>query len=113
VAAGVDAAIVARHTLAVGAVPPRPEITALAVANRDVVAGEIVALDVGVLDPASGEAHLEWIVGGPGQGYVEKSASGTYELHTTGPGAMVLTFEATASTGTIARRSVELTVQDD
>jgi hypothetical protein len=113
VATGIDAAILARKTLAAGATPSRPEITKLALASTTVVAGEKVALDLAVTDPAGGEAHLEWTIGGPGQGYVERSASGAYELHTTGPGAIVLTLEVTASTGTTASKSTELTVEDD
>ena len=77
------------------------------------VAGNIVRLDVRVVDPGTGVPHLQWVVGGSGQGYVEKKDDGAWYLHTTAPGQITMTLEVTASTGTFVRKSIELSVDHD
>lgn len=111
-AAGIDAAIAGRTPLAAAVAVPRPEIATLKAASTAPVAGQRVKLDVSVLDPAGGTAHLAWTVAGTGQGYVEERADGWY-LFTTGPGHMVVTLGAVSSTGTYAERSLELDAADD
>ncbi len=113
IARSLDAAILARRPLPAGALPGRPVITRFTPAKTSVVAGERIRLDVATNDPDGGRAHLEWIVGGPGQGYVEAAPNGSFVLHTTGPGKLTLTLAVTGSTGTFARRSVDITVADD
>jgi hypothetical protein len=113
VAAAVDLAIQQESELPAGAVPARPKIETLALARTTATAGEVLRIDVAVTDSGTGEAHLQWIVGGPGQGYVERDAQGNWQLHTTGPGAIKLALEATGSTGTWTRSEVALNVLDD
>jgi len=113
IAAVLDQAVRAAPELEAGGAPPRPRIESLALARASVVAGTAVRVDVSVTDPAGGTPHLEWTVGGPGQGYVERAKDGSWQLHTTGPGAITLILEATASTGTWARFESHLDVLDD
>ena len=77
------------------------------------MAGDVIRLDVQVVDAGGGTPHLQWVVGGPGQGYVEKKDDGAWYLHTTAPGKIRLTLEVTASTGTFATKSIDLSVDDD
>jgi hypothetical protein len=110
----VDAAIRAAPPLATGRTfPAKPAIARLAAGRTTVVAGEVLALDVAVEDPARGAPHLEWTIGGPGQGYVERSKDGAWKLHTTGPGALTLVLEATGSQGTWTRGELHLVVLED
>lgn len=114
VASTTDQAILAAPALE-GAVvrPVRPVIARLSATRATVVAGEVVRIELAIDDPARGIPHIGWTVGGPGQGYVERGADGTWELHTTGPGALTLVLEATGSTGTWTRGELRLDVLDD
>ncbi len=112
IAEDVDAAILARELLPAGQKPLVPVIDRLVASRSEVTAGERVALDLHVVDPYGGKVHVEWVVGGPGQGYVEAAADGTLHLHTTGPGSLTLTAEVTGSTGTFATRSLQIAVAD-
>lgn len=113
VARAIDAQILAREPLPPGAAIPRPGVTALAAPAYTAVAGDRIRLEVAITDPRGGAPHLRWSVAGPGQGYVEHGADGAWYLHTTGPGSIELELEVTASTGTVARRSIELQLADD
>jgi hypothetical protein len=113
VASAVDLAIQQESVLEEGVVPAKPRIDALSLPRSTAIAGDVLRIQVAVADPAAGEPHLQWTVGGPGQGYVEKDVHGDWQLHTTGPGAITLSVEATASTGTWARGEVAVTVLDD
>lgn len=108
VAAALDRGILATRTLPAGEKPLRPALARLDVARR-AVAGARLALDLDA-DPS---AILSWRVGGSGQGYVERGADGRWWLHPTGPGPLTVTLEAVSALGTVARRSVELAVEDD
>lgn len=113
VARAVDLSILARPTLAAGAALPRPEIPMLVAQRTSLVAGEEVRLDATVIDPDGGEPHLRWTVEGEGRGYVEREPDGSFRLHTTGAGAMKLVLEVTGSSGTWARRSIDLAIAED
>ncbi|MEM7305604.1 MAG: hypothetical protein AAF682_02985 [Planctomycetota bacterium] len=112
VSAAVDGAISSRKALQAGAAVPRPEVSSFRAAAKDVVAGDSVRLDFTAVDPAGGEPHLTWSVGGTGQGYVERRADG-WHLFTTGPGEIRVTLGVTASTGTYAESHVTLVAADD
>jgi hypothetical protein len=75
-----------------------------------VSAGDVVRVDFRVIDPAGGTPYLEWVVSGPGQGYVEQHEDGGWYLHTTAAGKIELALEVTGSTGTFARETIELAV---
>jgi len=109
----VDQAIGRAPALETGRLPARPLIATLAASPTSVVAGTAVILEVSVADPAGGAPHLQWVVGGPGQGYVELGRDGVLRLHTTGSGAIALALEVTGSTGTWTRREIALDVLDD
>jgi hypothetical protein len=114
VATAFDLAIRSAPTLEAGRTrPAQPAITRLVAPRSTVVAGEVLQLDVAVEDPAGGAPHLEWTLGGPGQGYVERAADGTWQLRTTGPGALTVILEATGSNGTWTRGELRLGVLDD
>ena len=109
----IDASIRRMPVLAPGAGVPHPAIRKFSAAKTDIVAGENVLLELDVLDPAGGEAEIDWIAGGPGQGYVERDKAGQWMLHTTGPGSMTLTVHVVGSTGTSSTASVQLEIADD
>ncbi len=113
IAASVDAAILAAPELEAGRAPAKPVIEELRTRRASIVAGTSLPLDLAVVDPARGRPHLQWVVGGPGQGYVEQASNGAWEFHPTGPGRVTLALEATGSTGTWTRREFALDVLDD
>jgi len=113
IAAEVDAAIVAAPALEAGRAPARPVISDLRAERATVVAGTPLRLDVALADPARGRAHLQWVVAGAGQGYVEQEPSGEWRFHPTAPGRVTLALEATGSTGTWSRREIAVDVLDD
>src|SRR5262245_30346041 len=80
VARAVDAAILATSKLADDAKLPRPKIAKLAASKDHCTAGENLILEVEVAADAAGAGAaapiLDWVVGGSGQGYVEKRADG-------------------------------------
>ena len=109
-AARVDAAVNARTVLPAGAVPARPRVDTLDAGQSTVSAGERVALTLAVTDSAGGEPFVEWVVGGTGQGYVERAADGITYLYTTGSGPLSVTAQVTGSTGTYAERTIDVEV---
>ena len=109
----IDATISERKALPAGATPPRATISKLVSAKRKATAGDVIRLDAQVVDPGGGTPHLQWVVGGAGQGYVEKQDDGAWYLFTTGSGKITLILEVTASTGTFTTKSIELSVGDD
>ena len=110
IARQLDASIQARPALPAGTRPARPEIVELSAGRTSVVAGQNLPLRVQIADPAAGTPHLEWILGGPGQGYVEQDSDGQFVLHTTAAGNLTLTLAATASLGTFSTLAIELTI---
>lgn len=113
IATQVDQSVRAAAALESGREPAKPRVERLAFAAAEVVAGAAVRLDLLVADPGAGAPHLEWIVAGPGQGYVERSADGSFEFHTTAPGSVTLILEVTGSTGTWTRHEARLEVRED
>ncbi len=111
VARAIDKEIAA--PLAPGTKIPLPTISRLACEKKRAVAGDVLPIEVEVVDPMGGTPHLQWVVGGPGQGYVEQDADGVWQLHTTGPGVITLSLEVTGSTGTFVVSKTELSVSDD
>ncbi len=87
-----------------------PTISRLAFEKTRAVAGDVLPIEVEVVDPMGGTPHFQWVVGGPGQGYVEQDADGVWQLHTTGPGVITLSLEVTGSTGTFVVSKTELSV---
>jgi hypothetical protein len=89
---------------------PVPKIERFVPATSTVKAGEVVPLDLTISDPAGGVPHVQWVVGGPGQGYVQ-ARDGAWYLHTTKAGTISLTVEVTASTGTFSSRKASILVE--
>ena len=61
----------------------------------------------------SDQVSFTWSLGGDGLGYVEMGRDGTWWLHTTGPGRIVLQLEVTGPRGTTSTSTIETLVQDD
>lgn len=110
VARAVDREILRAPQLEAGMTPPRPEIRSFTIGRSQAAAGAVLPLTVDVVDPAAGAPHFQWVVGGPGQGYVERGADGVWRLHTTAPGRLTLTLEVTGSNGSFLR-SAPLTLE--
>jgi hypothetical protein len=113
VARAIDENISSSTALAPGAKPRYPTITRFTCEKERAVAGEQLRLDVAISDPAGGTPHLRWVVGGPGQGYIEAKDGGAWYLHTTGPGQISLGLEVTGSTGTFVAKRIQLTVDEE
>lgn len=109
----IDQTIRKAPVLEAGAAPAKPIVRTLSVARSLAQAGEVLDLAVDVLDPAAGSPHFEWVITGPGQGYVERTDSGLWQFHSTGPGEVKLALEVTSSLGTFASAEVALTLTDD
>ncbi len=107
VARTLDEKIVLQAPLEPDAALPRPEVR-LAAERLECRAGEIIPLDLVTEDPGGGPCAVEWIVGGPGQGYVERREDGVWRLYTTGPGAIHLVAEVTGRFGTMTSRAIDL-----
>jgi len=112
VAQAIERALESTPPLAGGRTPAKPLVTLAPPASAAVTAGAVVRLAPEIQDPARGRPYVRWIVGGPGQGYVER-AGDAWELHTTGPGALTLVLEVTGSRGTWTRQEVAFEVADD
>ncbi|MFY9341800.1 MAG: hypothetical protein WAT39_04890 [Planctomycetota bacterium] len=108
VAQAVDAAIVREPVLAKDAPLPRPVIARLQPAAASCKAGQQLALQVEVVDPA-GAPTLKFEFDGPGQGYVEQDGPGRWRLCTTGAGKLTVRLEVTGARGV----SVTATTQID
>lgn len=106
----IDRGITSQKALPAGVAVPRPVIEAFACSTTECTAGDLVALELDVVDPAGGVARPSFVVGGPAQGYVEMDSEGVWQLHTTGPGAMTLIVEVMGSNGTFDTRRVMLEV---
>ncbi|MFO0983474.1 MAG: hypothetical protein U1E76_17365 [Planctomycetota bacterium] len=113
IARALDDAIKSAPVVASGATLPRPVVRSFTAEKRACIAGEIVRLDLALADPAGRSPAVQWIVGGPGQGYVENGKDGEPRLHTTGPGRITLTAVITGALGTSASASVTIEVADD
>jgi hypothetical protein len=98
----VDRLILAQPVLAAGEPVGRPSVVRCLPARSVCRAGESVSIDLEVLDPGGEPAAIQWEVGGPGQGYVEKDNSGRWVLHTTREGSIRLTCRVLGALGTTA-----------
>ena len=110
IARGVDAALQTRPALPTGGALSRTRVEQLKATPAAVQAGQRVQLDVELSESAAAE---EWVVGGPGQGYVERATDGQLYLYTTAPGAITLQLRVIAQNGTVTERSVAVQVNDD
>lgn len=90
---------------------PRPKIDKLAFGVSSVAAGAVVPLEL-AMTGAGASPVIEWIVGGPGQGYVERGASGAFELHTTGAGRIELGIQVTSPMGTTGAAKAFIEVKE-
>ena len=108
-----DEALLARPLLGATQALAKPRIESLVAHPARLVAGTPARLSWRVAAPFAQGNHLQWVVGGPGQGYVEEGRDGELYLYTTGPGQIDLTLQLTASNGTVSERAVELEVADD
>lgn len=109
----IDQAVLKAPLLEAGAAPAKPQVRGLSLSQSLARAGQVLDLTFDVLDPAGGAPHLEWVIAGTGQGYVERSDAGVWQFHSTGPGEVKLTLEVTSSLGTFASAEVALTLTDD
>jgi len=113
IAAEIDRRIRAQETLAPDAVLPRPVIARFQAAASRCAAGEVLPLELQLLDAAGAPASYDWVVGGTGQGYVERRDDG-FRLFTTGPGRIRLTVSVTGRLGARSdASSLEIEVEDD
>jgi hypothetical protein len=115
IATAIDLAILAVPPLPVpapgkGAVVPKPVVARFAPQRASCTVGDQVVLDLDARDPAGDAVHFEFVVGGPGQGYVEADAIGRQVLHTTKEGAITLTVQASSPMGTLSEATARIDV---
>lgn len=109
----VDRVILEQQVREDGSAPLKPEVRVFAAERSELKAGESVRLTLDVVDAAQGAPHLQWVVGGPGQGYVERDAQGAWRFYATAPGAVTLQVEVTGSNGTFTRAQLEMRSLDE
>lgn len=89
------------HRITLGAiVPARPACRA----------GEVLTLELPLVDEAGAPVAVRWMVGGAGQGYVERNSSGTWQLHTTKEGTIDLACHVLGPNGFTSSASVTIEV---
>lgn len=86
IAAALDLQILDQPALMAGEKVERIILASLTAA-RTCRAGSVVPLE---LQLTAVPTAIQWVVGGPGQGYVEQDDAGVWRLHTTGEGAIDL-----------------------
>lgn len=109
VSRAIDRAILASPRLPDQAPLPKPAIESLQFEKPAATAGEIVRIQFKV-PGATDKTQYQWTVGGPGQGYVERTEAGTFALYTTGAGKINLVLDVTNPMGvtTSATASIEV-----
>lgn len=109
-AQAVDLAIGREPLLAAKAPLPRPAITAFRSDSARCRAGDVVGLVVAARDPAAGAVQYQFVLTGPGQGYVEQDERGRWWLHTTAPGRLTVELQALGSRGTTSTATLAIDV---
>lgn len=110
IASAVDRLILDQPVQPAGEKAGRIAVTSLSASRQDCRAGDIVPLEV-ILSRSP--AALRWVVGGPGQGYVEQDPSGAWQLHTTKDGAIDLACHVLGPDGYTASKSVTIEVEKE
>jgi hypothetical protein len=110
IAGAVDQLILGQQVLAAGEKAARITITALSTVRQTCRAGDAVALQ---LQSTAAPTAIHWVVGGPGQGYVEQDNSGAWLLYTTKEGGIDLTCHALGPNGFTATRTVTIEVKEE
>lgn len=97
-----------------GAKSAAPTIDRLQPESATLRAGQKTVLDLAVrcADKRS-VAAVEWVVGGPGQGYVEKDEEGVWHLFTTRAGSIDLSCHVLADNGLTVSESVKVSVVEE
>jgi len=95
---------------AAGTASGRIALEALTPARAACRAGETVALELRASGPL---AAVDWVVGGPGQGYVEQDETGAWLLHTTGAGTIELACHVLGPSGFTASMKTTVEVGED
>lgn len=109
----VDLAITRELLLADGVVVPRPTIRAFRSERAACRAGDLVELVVATQDSAAGAVQHQFVLTGPGQGYVEQDERGRWQLHTTGPGRLTVELQALGARGALATAKLAIEVRPE
>ncbi|MFT4538044.1 MAG: hypothetical protein ACI841_001141 [Planctomycetota bacterium] len=109
----IDMRLKAQPALAADVSMPKAQVSSLNASSSEVTAGEAFELTYAIAAPFATDHKLEWIIGGPGQGYVEVAQSGRRYLYTTAPGSIDLIMQVTAGNGSVTTHSIQLEVLDD
>lgn len=111
IAAALDREILHRPVTSSKDLVPRVALVSAIVPSRTACrAGEVLPLVLHLADKSGSPAAVRWVVGGPGQGYVEQDASGIWQLHTTKEGAIELTCHVLGPNGFTDSASIALEV---
>jgi hypothetical protein len=107
IAAELDRLVLDRPLLPAGEAPARIAVGSLDAGRASCRAGEALPLQ---LELSGAPVAVHWVVGGPGQGYVERGHSGAWVLHTTKEGAIDLTCHVLGENGFTASGTVRIEV---
>ena len=91
----------------------RPAIIRLQLERRSCAAGDAVPIDLETTGPEGKAVALNWEVGGPGQGYIEKDEEGRWRLYTTKAGTIQITCHVLGANGVVCSGSVSINVSGD
>lgn len=104
------AKVAALPGLADGAPLPTPAFQKFGADKLAITAGGTIVLDLVATDPTGKSAAFDFVIGGPGQGFVEPDAQGRPVFHATGAGRTTITARALGRNGTTATKALELTI---
>lgn len=110
IAAALDRQILHRSALSPSGEIQRFALAAITPARPAGSAGEVLPLELQLAGEAGAPAAIRWVVGGPGQGYVEQDDSGTWQLHTTKEGTIDLACHVLGPNGFTSTASVTIEV---
>lgn len=94
-----DAAILAQPKLLENEPLPKPSISQFSLGAARANAGDAVPITLAFSGANAAAPRAEWVVGGPGQGYVERAADGNFMFYSTGAGAVELVLHLTNENG--------------
>lgn len=110
VAERIDRIILAQSIVERGNKISRPAIDLRCTEKSSCTAGESIPLSLQVQSLSNTAAAVNWVLDGPGQGYVEKDDAGTLRLYSTKAGKIRLVCHVLGEKGTCTKDQINLTI---
>jgi hypothetical protein len=88
-----------------------PVVKSFSAERSSFPAGTVVLLDLAADDPTGRAPRFDFVVGSPGQGYVEQDEQGRWRFHSTGPGRSTLTLLVLGRNGVTATKPLDVVIE--